>query len=155
MKKIALLFTCMLIGLTTVSAKELNNNNNIDKNHFRNAEPITFIENGVKFLVFADGSFDYNTINRNNQYANKHNVKRNNKRVIVSRDRFGKINRIGNVFLNYNRFGKITSIGSVNIDYNRKNGIVNRVGYLNVDYNQKGKIKSSKGHVKRNNSKRR
>jgi len=156
MKKVALLFASLLIGLTTASAKELNNkitNNHINKTkHYSNAEPIVFIENGVKFLIFPDGSFNYKNITT---YNNKRKNIKSKYVINTSRDRNGKINRIGHVNLNYDRYGKITRVGSVNIDYNRNNGILTRVGGLHINYNHKGKIPNSKGKIHNNYTRRR
>lgn len=166
MKRTILLFAALLIGLTTASATEQNTKKQFKNNSFyKNAEPIVFVERGIEFLVFPNGSFDFNT--KNNFYNNSRrstintryqssskNIKFSNirvkKGVIISKDRFGKIKRIGNVFLNYDRRGNITQIGSVNINYNRGNGIVKQVGGLKVNYNRKGKIVNLRGKVNRN-----
>ena len=128
MKRLLLLFAGLLIGLTTVSATEINHHkteNKFDKKkRYRYAQPIIFLERGIEFLIFPDGSFDFNT---NPVYNNYHDYYRQgrsknrtygapgrypqsnwhpNRRVSISHDRDGKVRRIGNVYLNYDRFGK-------------------------------------------------
>ncbi|GAA3641256.1 hypothetical protein [Flavivirga jejuensis] len=167
MKKLILLFAGLLIGLTTASATELNhqeseNNLNIRKRH-RNVQPIVFVENGIEFLIFPDGSFDFKTNANNTYYGNSYykgnsrkrsvntingnSYNSNKKYVAVSRYRNGKVKRIGNVSLNYDRYGKITRAGSIYIDYNYKKGTLSQVGGLRVAYNHKGKIIYTHGRV--------
>ncbi|MFI1771307.1 hypothetical protein [Thalassobellus citreus] len=180
MKRTVLLFAGLLVGLTTASAKTLttnNNGNNLNKTkHYRYAEPITFVERGVEFLIFPDGSFDFNTNINYNKYNDtryyKSNSKRNkvntrynnrnarfkytsnyNKGINIVRDRSGKVRRIGNVFLNYDRYGKITRAGNVFMNYNRgRNNTLIQVGGLHVNYNRWGGIINMRGHVNRFNA---
>ncbi|WNH12201.1 hypothetical protein [Thalassobellus suaedae] len=173
MKRTVLLFAGLLVGLTTASAKTLTINNitnNLNKTkHYRNAEPITFVERGVEFLIFPDGSFDFNTNinnNQNNIYyksdskrssVNRTYSSRNtsiqytsnyNRGVNIIRDRNGKVRRIGNVFLNYDRYGKITRAGNVFMNYNRgRNNTLTQVGGLHVNYNRWGEIINIRGQV--------
>ncbi|WP_242132327.1 hypothetical protein [Aestuariivivens marinum] len=168
MKRTLLFFTMLLIGLTAVSALSLNNN---DVGKFnRYAEPIIFMERGVEFLIFPDGSFDFDTNVYNHYNDNiyyKSNTKRSsidinyrgpninigyssnrNNRVYISRDRYGKVRRVGNVFINYDRSGKVTRIGSVFMRYGRgRNATLTQVGGLRVNYNHWGEIVNIRGHV--------
>lgn len=174
MKRV-LLFAGLLLGLiTTASAAELNSqkhNNTILKNkNYRFAQPIIFTERGVEFLVFPDGSFDFNTNVRHSFYNDRHHKRRrsnvnsvyrgpntrynkfnNNRGAIISRDRNGNVRRVGNVFLNYDRFGRITRAGSVFMNYSRrgKNSSLIQVGNLSVDYNRWGEIVYTRGQVHR------
>ena len=64
MKKIVLLFTGVLMTLATVTAAEkvtatIGEDLNITRYSY--AQPIQFVERGVEFLIFPDGSFDFNT----------------------------------------------------------------------------------------------
>ncbi len=174
MKRV-LLFAGLLLGyITTASAVELTNqkssqNATIIKSK-RYAQPIIFLERGVEFLVFPDGSFDFNTNVRNVFYNYRHKNRRRastnsiyrgpntglhsfnkNRGVIISRDRNGNVRRIGNVHLNYDRFGRITRAGSVFIDYSRgrRHSSVIQVGGLSVDYNRWGEILYTQGQVHR------
>lgn len=163
MKRLVLLFAGLLIGLTTASAQ---NHQKYNKHHF--TEPITFIEGGIEFLIFPDGSFDYNTNNRsriNNSRRSSINISyrgpntsinystfNRNRNIYVSRNRDGLIRRIGNIVINYNRFGQITRAGSVHLNYNRgRNGYLNQVGGLRVKYNRWGEIVNLRGQINRFN----
>lgn len=178
MKKQVLLFTVLLMGLTAVTAKEkhsvISGEDLITR--YRYLQPIMFVERGVEFMIFPDGSFDFNTNlvnstphNDNYYYRQSTRVTRRgpvnttfgapgivnrvhystlrNRGVLIQHDRDGKVRRIGNVFINYDRFGKIKRAGSVYIQYNRRNGILSRVGGLRVNYNRFDEIISTFGFV--------
>ncbi len=178
MKRLILLFAGLLIGLTTVSATELNHQkfeSKLDiKKRYRYAQPIMFVERGVEFLIFPDGSFDFNTDHVYNEYNNSYYRYGNSRRsrvnktygapnrysrynrhpkkgVSISHDRDGKVRRIGNVYLNYDRHGKIKRAGSIYMSYKRGRGYhatLNQVGGLQVHYNRWGEIVNTRGQVK-------
>lgn len=177
MKTIVLLFTGLLMSLTTVTASEIKSDkqgNYLDiTKRYRYAQPIVFVERGVEFLIFPDGSFDFNTNFEdsfyNNYYYKTRGFKRNtinstygtslkcikytsyrhkNRGVSISHDRDGKVRRIGNVFLNYDRYGKIKRAGSVYMNYSYgRHSALTQVGGLRVKYNQWGKIIYTRGQV--------
>ncbi|TNJ46494.1 hypothetical protein KFZ70_13765 [Tamlana fucoidanivorans] len=177
MKKTLLLFTGLLMGLTTVSATTSNydvGQKKILKHKNRFAQPIMFIERGVEFLIFPDGSFDFNT-NYYDPYYNDNTYYKSSSRrsslnvnyrgpnvnigysngqngVYISRDRFGQVRRVGNVFINYNRRGQVSRVGSVYIDYGRgRHATLRQVGGLRVHYNDWGEITNVRGQVNRFN----
>ncbi|MEP5341526.1 MAG: hypothetical protein ABJL44_14420 [Algibacter sp.] len=174
MKKLVLVFAGLLIGLTTVSATALKTpiqKNTVKKSkNYRYAQPIVFVERGVEFLIFHDGSFDFNTNHHNKTYNNTHSKYKKSRRsnvnttygsqyrntksggALISRDRNGKVKRIGNVYLNYDRYGKITRAGSVYMNYSRgHHGDLKQVGSLHVNYNHSGKIVKTRGKVNKYN----
>ena len=177
MKTLVLLFTGMLFSLNTVTALGINTDTKgiiLEKTkRFRLTQPISFVERGVEFLIFPDGSFDFNTELNNIQTENNFYYKSNSKRssinttygtpnrtikytsqnrgVIITHDRDGKVRRVGNVFINYDRAGKITRAGSVYMSYNRGNGFLNQVGGLKINYNHWGEIVKMKGDVNNSN----
>lgn len=180
MKRFLLLFATVLVGLTSASATTPNHQNQkskLDKaNRYRYAQPIRFIERDVEFLVFPDGSFDFNTNYENTFHNDSYYRNRTSKRsgvnstyraprrqvkhtsyrhrnqgVFISHDRNGKVRRIGNIFLNYDRYGKIKRVGSIYIGYKR-DGTLNQVGGLRVKYNHWGEIAFTRGHVNRFNN---
>lgn len=168
MKKLVLLFTGVLMSLTTVTASDLitdKKGNHLDiTKRYRYAQPIVFVERGVEFLIFPDGSFDFNT-NLNNvffrrgMYSRRESINttygHTGSRVKYSSPRhsglrvaynnYGQVQRIGNVYLNYNRHGKVKRIGSVYMDY--KHGTLKQVGSLRVNYNHWGQIVHTRGQV--------
>ncbi|WP_303317732.1 hypothetical protein Q4Q34_17610 [Flavivirga abyssicola] len=175
MKRLVLLFAGLLIGLTTVSATELNHQkteNNFDiTKRYRYAQPIMFVERGIEFLIFPDGSFDFNTDTYNDYYNNsyyrgnsrrssvnvtygtrkkkyRYNPYRYNRGVSISHGRDGKVRRIGDVYINYDRYGKIKRAGSIYMNYNYRHGKLKQVGGLSVRYNHWGGIINTRGQVK-------
>jgi hypothetical protein len=63
MKTILLLFTGMLLSTHTEAADNPFLKDNIldHSKHYRIAEPISFVQRGIEFFIFPDGSFDFNT----------------------------------------------------------------------------------------------
>ncbi len=178
MKRTLLVFASLLIGLTTATATELHSQKpetKLDKTkNYRYAQPIMFMERGVEFLIFPDGSFDFNTNNDNNHYDDtyyrsnsrrsnvnvtrrgpnssiKYSSNRYSKRgVSISHDRDGTVRRVGNVYLNYDRSGRLARAGSIFMRYHRgRHSDLSRVGGLQVDYNRWGEITNTRGQVNR------
>jgi len=180
MKTLVHLFTVLLVGLTTVSAAEKINTatqgENIITTRYPYAQPIQFVERGVEFLIFPDGSFDFNTNISSNHYDGydvysrrskikrgsingtfgapgtrvKFSKSRRNRGFIIKHDYNGRVRRIGNVFINYNRTGQVKRIGSVYISYNRA-CLVRQIGGLHIRYNRRGHIIATTGFVNFNN----
>ena len=180
MKNLVQVFAVLLIGLTTVStAGQVSATRGNDLNNtarYRFAEPIVFIERGVEFLIFPDGSFDFNTeieASFSNAYYRTSNLRRGtvnstygapgtvrrmhyskprSRGVIITHDSQGRVRRIGNVFINYNRHGQIKRVGSVYMRYQRGNDQLKQVGGLRVNYNRGGEIVHISGVVNQYNS---
>lgn len=173
MKKFLLLVTGLLMGLTSVNAQSIKRDKDFNSAHYRFAEPISFVERGVEFLIFPDGSFDFNTNIEDTYYdanlyyrtsttrrssvnvtfeaprtvAKIHYSAPSSRGVLILHDRDGKVRRIGNVFINYDREGKITRAGSVYMKYRRGSGTLGQVGGLKVNYNHWGEIVHVSGVV--------
>ncbi|MBR9847466.1 MAG: hypothetical protein GYB35_15795 [Algicola sp.] len=179
MKTQLLFIATMLIGLTSATATTagyaVSNREDLNNARYRFAEPIVFIERGVEFLIFPDGSFDFNTeiVNNTSNAYYRTNTRRSsvnttygapgtinrvqysNPRstgVIVTHDHNGQVRRIGNVFINYDREGRIKRAGSVYMSYQRGNGLLRQVGGLRVNYNRWGEIVHVSGIVNRYNA---
>ena len=179
MKKQLLFIAAVLIGLTSATATTaghaVSNGEDFDSARFRFAEPIAFIERGVEFLIFPDGSFDFNTEIANNTsnvyyrsntrrtsvnstYGAPGTVRRvhySNPRprgVVITHDSNGQVRRIGNVFINYDRSGRIKRAGSVYMSYQRGNGLLKQVGGLRVNYNRWGELVHTSGIVNHYNA---
>ncbi|AEH02212.1 hypothetical protein [Lacinutrix sp. 5H-3-7-4] len=155
MKKLVLLFTGLLMGLTTVTAtekkeKSLNKvkqlENRISNNNYNFIEPIQFIERGVEFLIFPDGAFDFNTNieSNHNNYNDGYYRNTNTKRSGVNRT-FGapgtqvtySTPRSRGVIVTHDNDGKVRRVGNVFVNYNRYNQ-VKRLGSVYMKYNRKG-----------------
>ncbi|MFK7781619.1 hypothetical protein [Psychroserpens sp.] len=174
MKKQLLFIATMLLGLTSASGTTagyaVSNGEDFNNTRYRFAEPIVFIERGVEFLIFPDGSFDFNTEIANNTstvyyrrntrrtsvnrtYGAPGTVNRTHystprpRGVIITHDNNGQVRRIGNVFINYDREGRIKRAGSVYMSYQRGNGLLKQVGGLRVNYNRWGEIVHISGIV--------
>ncbi len=148
MKKGLLLFLGMLMMVSTVEASDgVKTNSKKDYFNRYRVKPIQFFEKGIKFYVYPDGEFDFNTNARRGRFTTQY-VYRNGRRykkrvpysrVRISRDYDGRIRRIGNTFINYNRFGKVSRIGSIFIDYKRRK--MTRVGGLRIKYDHYGNVR--------------
>lgn len=181
MKKQLFFIAMMLLGITSASASTAGhavlNREDFSNSHYRFAEPIAFIERGVEFLIFPDGSFDFNTETFNNStsvyyrrntrrsstnttYGAPGTVRRTHysnygspRGVVITHDSNGLVRRIGNVFINYDRRGRIKRAGSVYMSYQRgHHGTLRQVGGLRVNYNRWGQIVHTSGSVNRYNS---
>jgi len=160
------------MGITTVSATENKSEpkeNHLDvTKHYRFVEPVVFMENNIEFLIFPDGSFDFDV--KYNHYYNDLNSRRTSintglrtkslnvqytsgyyNKPMIAKDRFGRITRISDTRIYYDRMGNVTQIGSVDIDYQRGNRMVSKVGGLKVNYNHWGQIVHTSGYVNRLN----
>jgi len=164
MKKVALFLAVMIASITTATAAEATTTeglNGITK-RYRHVQPIRFVERGVVFFVYPNGSFDYNPqrtrlrVRRgtyygasisapgfNFNYRNRGNRFRNGLRV--SYDYYGRIKTVGGIYISYNRRGKVRRIGRVNIGYNRNR--LHHVGGLQVYYNNRGYTNRLSGFV--------
>lgn len=127
MKRVLLVLLGFFIMISTVEAKEGANTTTKIKVENSYDDAVTFIEKGIKFHIFLNGDFDFNT---------RRIRKRRNYRVPIYRDYRGRINRIGNVFISYNYNGNVRKIGTVYMSYRR--GRLTRVGNLRINYNRWG-----------------
>ncbi len=165
MKKITLLVASIFLfggGIAKVTAHHKVGHQNRWAADFRNAEPIVFTERGVEFFVFPDGQFDFNTRpSRNEMYYNPSgrrsvnstygapvNSRFQNFGVKVEHDEFGRVRRVGNVFINYDASNRIKRVGSVYMSYNRF--ALEQVGGLQIIYNHRGQIVDFVGSVNGN-----
>lgn len=90
-------------------------------------DAVTFFERGIRFHVFLNGDFDFDS---------RFYRSRRNRNVRIFRDFRGRITRVGNVRVRYDFRGNVRRIGRVTMNYNR--GWLTRVGNLTVDYNRWG-----------------
>lgn len=166
MKKVTLLFAMVLMGLTSATANESSVEiyKDLDiTSRYQFSQPILFVERGVEFLIFADGSFDFNTdfIGNSTRPYTHYRIRRGVNRsfgapgvrsrhfgsrgVLVTHDRLGRVRRLGNVFINYDRQGLIKRAGSVYMRY--RQGLLKQVGNLRLQYNLRGRLIGTTGQV--------
>lgn len=154
MKRGLYLLVSMLMMVSTLGAMESSKPGNdvVDFDHNRyNNQSIEFTERGIKFYIFLDGEFDFNTattaqvdyIYRNGRRTARYGTPRGTR---IERDYQGRIRRIGNVFISYTYDDKIKRIGSVFVRYNHNR--MQKVGNLKIVYNRYGVrfLGSVKGH---------
>ena len=123
-------------------------------------QTLSFYERGITFFVFPNGEFDFNTHPRlrsnsrrtlNTSFgAPSTNTSRYyaDYGVRIEHDNFGRVRRIGHVFINYDRYGRIKRAGSVYMRYNRQ--FLSRIGGMSVRYNRYGRIINTIGSIKPN-----
>ncbi len=128
MKKLSLVLSMALV-FTTMYARA-------DRRPVRHRldEPVKVVVRGIEFFVFPNGEFDFNahTTHHKPYYGGDYAVR-------LDRDRWGRIRRIGNVFLNYNDYGQVARIGHVFIKYNRR-GLIYQIGHKYLRYRRGGYI---------------
>jgi len=114
---------------------------------YRDAEPIIFRERGIEFMLFPNGEFDFNTrpsgpryaINNTNGAPGTRGYYGTSERGIrVEHDNFGRVRRIGNVYINYDAFGRVKRIGTIYMSYN--SFAVTKVGNMRIVYDRRGRI---------------
>ena len=114
---------------------------------YRDAEPIIFRERGIEFMLFPNGEFDFNTrpsgpryaINNTNDAPGTRGYYGTSERGIrVEHDNFGRVRRIGNVYINYDAFGRVKRIGTIYMSYN--SFAVTKVGNMRIVYDRRGRI---------------
>ncbi|MGC1631576.1 MAG: hypothetical protein WA749_05615 [Gelidibacter sp.] len=183
MKKHLLFNAMVLIGLTSMAGTNINiepqGENFTNTARSRYVEPIMFMEQGIEFLIFPDGSFDFNPHLKNRSNINNRvysNVKTNSRRssvntaqgrsgtlnvsyygkttvngVIIEHDYNGMVKRVGNVIVEYDKTGRIKRLGSIKMNYD--DGKLSKVGGLKVKYNRWDEIISTRGTVNEANGK--
>jgi hypothetical protein len=164
MRKITFLVGSLLFLLNATHAQEIsterrggirNGHQNGHPNYYaidyRDAEPIVFLERGILFYVFPTGDFDFN-IGNNNYIArrggtptNPNSIERGSRGIKIEFDFYGRIRRIGSVFVNYDYYGRIRRIGSVYMTYN--SFALTRIGGMRLFYNYHGQLVGVTGFV--------
>lgn len=156
--KTTVLFTAMvLIGLTSANATKTNvapqDEDLINTARYRYTEPIMFMERGVEFLIFPDGSFDFNTTpgnsfgSYNSSFSDSNYYRESNSRRgsinttqgapgTVSRVQYSNPRSYGMV-IQHDFDGKVRRIGNVYINYDR-DGKIKRAGTVYMNYNRGG-----------------
>jgi len=154
MKKLVLLFTGMLMGLTTVTATETLSKTQIDDNFSKNkryhhAQPILFVERGIEFIIFPNGDFDFNTATDtygyngygdDDMYYRKGNTNSRRGSVSVQVGDAGTTSRYYDygprgVQVMHDRYGNVRRVGHVFINYDYY-GRVKRIGSVYVRYHR-------------------
>ena len=127
MKRRVLFLLAMFMMVSYAEARNEANATNVIGVNNRFDDAVTFFERGIRFHVFLNGDFDFDS----RFYRN-----RRNRNVRIFRDFNGRINRVGNVRIRYDFNGNVRRIGRVTMNYRR--GLLRRVGNLQIQYNRWG-----------------
>jgi hypothetical protein len=156
MKKITLLVASVLMTTTIVNATEVTYTSTENRMKYNFDEPISFVERGIEFFVFANGDFDFNT--RPDDIQGSYFYRTAGKRVtttakkpvnygtIIEHDSFGRVRRVGNTFINYDSNDRVSRIGTVYMKYNRYG--LTQIGGMQISYNTRGQIVNMYGNIK-------
>ncbi len=157
MKRVILLTAGLLLVVNTANALVVTKSDEHHKSKKWNCdEPISFMERGIEFIVFPNGEFDFNTCPQNNQvnYFYKTAGRRGsviqvsstiNYGVPIEHDTYGRVRRVGNVFVNYDNRDRVNRIGSVYLKYNHF--ALNYIGGMQIVYNHCGEMINRVGRV--------
>ena len=160
MKKITLLVVAsiLLVGNLALASENPVFSDNTNRRgyyiDYRDAEPIIFRERGIEFMLFPNGEFDFNTrpsgpryhVNGTNGAPGTRGYYGPSERGIrVEHDNFGRIRRVGNVYINYDAFGRVKRIGTIYMSYN--SFAVTKVGNMRIVYDRRGRIVDVYGFI--------
>ncbi|CAM1371524.1 conserved exported hypothetical protein [Tenacibaculum litopenaei] len=136
----AMLFAPLQANTNTKSTSKIGVVNRYD-------DVLSFVERGIKFHVFLNGDFDFNTHHRTTRYVDYNGRRtRVSNGVRIERDRNGRVRRVGTVYINYDFRGNVKRIGSVFMQYRR--GQLTRIGNMRIRYDRWGHP-SFRGYIKR------
>ena len=156
-KKITLLVVAsiLLLGSMAYASENPVFSDNTNRRGFyidyRDAEPIIFKEREIEFMLFPNGEFDFNTRptrpRMNNTYGSPRGVYygTSERGVRIEHDNFGRVRRVGNVYINYDVYGKVKRIGTIYISYN--SFAVTRIGNMRIIYDRRGRIVNVFGFI--------
>ena len=166
MKKITLLVVAsfILVGSMAYASENPVFSDNTDRRgyyiDYRDAEPIIFRERGIEFMLFPNGEFDFNTRPSGPRYTPNRTSGAPGTRggyygtsergVRVEHDNYGRVRRVGNVYINYDAFGRVKRIGTIYMSYN--SFAVTRVGNMRIVYDRRGRIVNVYGFINYANS---
>ena len=160
MKKITLLVVAsiLLVGNMALASENPVFSDNTNRRgyyiDYRDAEPIIFKERGIEFMLFPNGEFDFNTrpsgpryaVNGTNGAPSTRGYYGTSERGIrVEHDNFGRVRRVGNVYINYDAFGRVKRIGTIYMSYN--SFAVTKVGNMRIVYDRRGRIVDVYGFI--------
>ncbi len=169
MKKSKLVVVAFLVGIATqanVKSLETLQGPRGYNDRYLSSQSVSFIEAGVLYEVFLDGSFTYALPNtaqfktrsqRNRSTNGQVNTGRrvqytNSRRVLPGRifiDRFGVLHSVGRTAIIYKPNGKVRRIGNVALRYQR--GRLIQAGNMSIFYGRRGRVSQTLGNINRRN----
>ena len=158
MKKITLLVVAsfILVGSMAYASENPVFSENTDRRgyyiDYRDAEPIIFKERGIEFMLFPNGEFDFNTrpavrprVNGTSGAPRGMYYGTSERGIRVEHDNFGRVRRVGNVYINYDAYGRVKRIGTIYMSYN--SFAVTKVGNMRIVYDRRGRIVDVYGFI--------
>jgi hypothetical protein len=158
MKKITLLVVAsfILVGSMAYASENPVFSDNTDRRgyyiDYRDAEPIIFKERGIEFMLFPNGEFDFNTrpavrprVNGTSGAPRGMYYGTSERGIRVEHDNFGRVRRVGNVYINYDAYGRVKRIGTIYMSYN--SFAVTKVGNMRIVYDRRGRIVDVYGFI--------
>ena len=157
-KKITLLVVAsfILVGSMAYASENPVFSDNTDRRgyyiDYRDAEPIIFKERGIEFMLFPNGEFDFNTrpairprVNGTSGAPRGMYYGTSERGIRVEHDNFGRVRRVGNVYINYDAYGRVKRIGTIYMSYN--SFAVTKVGNMRIVYDRRGRIVDVYGFI--------
>jgi len=158
MKKITLLVVAsfILVGSMAYASENPVFSDNTDRRgyyiDYRDAEPIIFKERGIEFMLFPNGEFDFNTrpavrprVNGTSGAPRGMYYGTSERGIRVEHDNFGRVRRVGNVYINYDAYGRVKRIGTIYMSYN--SFALTKVGNMRIVYDRRGRIVDVYGFI--------
>lgn len=147
MKKLSILISFLFCGIVTVA------NTNLHPKSHTYSSAIIFTEQHIDFAIYPDGQFDFYIQNSkpnaqlviNTPHVNISFNSGYNYNPYIQYDDFGAVIQIENVPVFYDYYGRVSRIGNIFIDYNL--GRLQRVGNMYLVYNPAGIFMGYQGYI--------
>lgn len=162
MKKVHLFAIAFLVGISaqaTINTEHSSATPYGTLSRYLNTQSVTFVEDGVMYEVFLNGSFQFDLPHYQTNYRGRSAITRRgqvvrttNRRLLgkrIFKDRFGTIHGIGRTEIGYNAYGRVNRIGSVRLRYS--NGKLRQVGNMHIFYGHRSRVTHTTGNINRRN----
>ena len=159
MKRTLFLVAASFVIGATVQASEhvssaVENSKPITRNY---VQPVIFVEQGIEFLIYPDGTLDFNTtpssVRLNGRHVSQvyytsrdlYGTGANYRKGYVQYNRNGQVAQIGGISIAYTHNGQVNRIGDIPVKY--KKGALDKVGNLKMHYDRSGRIYKQTGSI--------
>lgn len=147
-----------VIGVATQASEHITTPEKNEINGVRNyLQPVVFVEKGIEFLIYSDGTLDFNTtpssIRLNGRYLRQvyynprdiYGTGANYRKGYVKYNRNDQVAQIGGITIDYLRNGQVDRVGDIPVKY--KKGALDKVGNLKMHYDRSGRIYKQTGSI--------
>lgn len=147
--KILIFVTFVFVSLTAFASTSTI----LTKRYYNNyGDSFNFVERGVTFAVFQNGEFDFYINPRNDVHVGYQSRNLNisfnagyNYDAYVQYDNYGAIIQVEDIPIYYDYYGRVDRIGNVNINY--AHGRLARLGGMHIYYNNYGNYSHYSGYI--------